>query len=278
VIGILPCAALLLIVGVPTVLLVILITRRGGRHVGEPACGKCGYAVRGLPTFTCPECGSDLREAGIVTEGQSSMPPAVRGWLLVLIWTLILPIPAFLVTVLIGHAAPRLDSTTARKTLEEPRSNAYQRIELVQHRVRRDNAIISNDLTIMLVPSQGELLELDFSSKDRHYAYRRQSGEKVQADAGLDAMVVLDWMAQAGVDIEDQQVKSEAAELASMIQTASAGLVSDLPHRQFLSDGASSSSYVGPPQWVPVVAAVFWLAVWLSGCWRFWKIGARKQG
>ena len=28
-------------------------------------CGKCGYAVRGLTTFNCPECGSDLREVGI---------------------------------------------------------------------------------------------------------------------------------------------------------------------------------------------------------------------
>ncbi len=28
-------------------------------------CGKCGYSVRGLTTFQCPECGSDLRKVGI---------------------------------------------------------------------------------------------------------------------------------------------------------------------------------------------------------------------
>ena len=28
-------------------------------------CGQCGYSVTGLTTFTCPECGSDLREVGI---------------------------------------------------------------------------------------------------------------------------------------------------------------------------------------------------------------------
>lgn len=33
----------------------------------EPAkCGACGYAVRGLTTFTCPECGADLREVGMI--------------------------------------------------------------------------------------------------------------------------------------------------------------------------------------------------------------------
>ena len=37
--------------------------------VTEPSCRACGYAVRGLPSFTCPECGRDLREVGIDTPG-----------------------------------------------------------------------------------------------------------------------------------------------------------------------------------------------------------------
>jgi hypothetical protein len=40
-----------------------------GPKVTEPSCRACGYAVRGLPSFTCPECGSDLREVGIDTPG-----------------------------------------------------------------------------------------------------------------------------------------------------------------------------------------------------------------
>lgn len=35
------------------------------RRVSAPVCGKCSYEVRGLPSFVCPECGSDLREVGI---------------------------------------------------------------------------------------------------------------------------------------------------------------------------------------------------------------------
>ncbi len=38
---------------------------RSGHDSAIPSCGKCGYASRGLTTFTCPECGSDLREVGI---------------------------------------------------------------------------------------------------------------------------------------------------------------------------------------------------------------------
>ena len=40
-----------------------------GRKVTIPSCRACGYAVKGLPSFICPECGSDLRDVGIDTPG-----------------------------------------------------------------------------------------------------------------------------------------------------------------------------------------------------------------
>lgn len=36
--------------------------------ITESKCGKCGYRVTGLPTFQCPECGSDLRDVGILKQ------------------------------------------------------------------------------------------------------------------------------------------------------------------------------------------------------------------
>ena len=61
------------------VALVWLIVGRRRRGPTEPSCGNCGYLVHGLTTFTCPECGSDLREVGIVTEGFTKrMGPAGR--------------------------------------------------------------------------------------------------------------------------------------------------------------------------------------------------------
>jgi hypothetical protein len=52
--------------------------RRLGISIDEPCCARCGYNVKGLPSFVCPECGSDLREAGIVTPGRYG--PVLRAW------------------------------------------------------------------------------------------------------------------------------------------------------------------------------------------------------
>lgn len=48
---------------VSSIVFAVLVRRR----VGPPACGVCHYAVEGLTSFNCPECGADLRKAGITT-------------------------------------------------------------------------------------------------------------------------------------------------------------------------------------------------------------------
>ena len=40
--------------------------RRRAKHY-LPVCANCGYPARGVSQLCCPECGADLREAGIVS-------------------------------------------------------------------------------------------------------------------------------------------------------------------------------------------------------------------
>lgn len=49
----------------------ITLWTTGGRSKGsgEMSCGACGYPVRGLEALNCPECGADLRMAGINRSG-----------------------------------------------------------------------------------------------------------------------------------------------------------------------------------------------------------------
>lgn len=50
----------------------LLWRRRGGSEGDSLVCGACGYPVRGMTALNCPECGADLREAGIVKPTRSS--------------------------------------------------------------------------------------------------------------------------------------------------------------------------------------------------------------
>ena len=64
----------------------------------EPSCGHCGYCVRGLPGLVCPECGSDLREVGILTKDFTRKSPNLSRPVL---WTLALPGLALLISLLL---------------------------------------------------------------------------------------------------------------------------------------------------------------------------------
>ena len=150
--------------GIPVLLLILLFVigllavaavglfggLRGGRRVTEPVCAKCGYGVRGLPSFTCPECGADLREAGIHAPGsRGSQLPIDRRFLWVPLWTLALPIPALLLTVvaastilispslLCRHALPAAPAAKAGLDLAVPGIDVSGTVAAVGARVTR---------------------------------------------------------------------------------------------------------------------------------------------
>jgi len=54
----------------------------------ESFCGKCGYCVHGLKSCICPECGSDLREVGILARRGQRWE--IRRIIPFVVWTLIL--------------------------------------------------------------------------------------------------------------------------------------------------------------------------------------------
>jgi class 3 adenylate cyclase len=130
---------------------------------GTPGgCGKCGYDVTGLPTFTCPECGSDLREVGIVRRpgGAADGPARPRRAALTLLaallaWTLAYAVlyaavgarsypvnpwdsagPRVWYGLVDAHLWPYRGKSTHAVTLT-PRSGAYSRVTVTEQREAR---------------------------------------------------------------------------------------------------------------------------------------------
>jgi hypothetical protein len=90
------------------------------------SCGQCGYGVRGISSTTCPECGHDLREVGIIT-------PRRRGQVgplgFMLTWTLCLPLPALIISAIAIGLGPKRHHTSAHLELT-PRSQSFTGVQL----------------------------------------------------------------------------------------------------------------------------------------------------
>jgi len=111
----------------------VVLWASGGRSRSgagnEMACGSCGYAVRGLTQWACPECGADLREAGIRSGGSSGK--RVLGMLLTIacgsVLLLSCVVPALFWTASSGSSmsapAPYQKSTTGTGTQSAPPNN-----------------------------------------------------------------------------------------------------------------------------------------------------------
>ena len=85
-----PIAAILavFIILLPAIICIVMGILMLRRKRTEHGCGKCGYAVRGLTTLHCPECGSDLREVGIVPPTAGPALPVfliIAGFVIILV-------------------------------------------------------------------------------------------------------------------------------------------------------------------------------------------------
>ncbi|MHC4990910.1 MAG: hypothetical protein ACYTGC_08005 [Planctomycetota bacterium] len=98
---------------------------RQPRGVGRARCAQCRYAVEGLQTMSCPECGSDFREVGILPPENRLVKPLV----FLLIWTVLLPVPALVVSLLVINKVPRVQTASYVVGLQ-PVSGAFPELLL----------------------------------------------------------------------------------------------------------------------------------------------------
>ncbi len=266
-IAIIPLFLILAVVGAGVVVAILLFRRR---RLGEqePVCGKCGYLVKGLTTFTCPECGSDLREVGIVTSGmRTPLSPLARA----IIWTIVLPLPALLLSGLIVVLVPPIHKVTETRAYK-PSSGAYPEITLTSTgKGPQYGSVPVQRLTFQLKPNPGTASpanagELIVDPANLGYQYLRRDGQIVKEPSGLDADVILAWMATAGIQ-KDSAIQTQAGELlreASTFRFGTAGA----PMSSLTCTRQSTSMQSSPPLWLTVALLTFWPAVWLLGLGR----------
>ena len=168
----------------------------GHHERAAPRCGSCCYDTTGLTSLTCPECGADLRVAGI-THDRSS--PSFSAFVislsalgLVLMWALC---GIILVSAVVALVPPRQHvQQTVR--LGGPRSGAYTAVDVVATGWGWPGERPTVAVELQLVPGAA-----GGAAKPRPplAASRRTTTDDVLA-----------WLSAAGADASDPRVRDEA--------------------------------------------------------------------
>ncbi len=216
---------------------IFLIRRR--RSVPPPdsegSCGRCGYLVKGLTTFTCPECGSDLRQVGLIHPRNGDTPRAGAPWLIVLkasarpllIWIVSCLIFSAVCTWIVRdylwpysdvgenviHCYPKSRRYTSAKFYTRTEAPAFGRIRAARAPQKsRYGQFEMQDATSTW------LIGVNYLA-DNHY-YRDASGTTV-THAGLPTSAsVLDFLKINKIDTSDPRVQAEAAAAAAVMADA----------------------------------------------------------
>ena len=248
------------------------------KAVTQPACGNCGYFVRGITTFTCPECGQDLREVGIVTPSTHA-----KGWssdpvLRAALWTLLLPIPATILTVAAYDSplTPRVQYATLQRTITGEAEPFRETIHLQQSDVVEYWPLVQQPPPVnrsrMTLHVQGTMavlqVHLPTNSCELYGPVNSWQGL-----GPFDRSAVLKWLERAGYDVEKD------ARLAPVAQ-AIVDAVHETPNINpqvalFGQDENGAALVVAQPvvnrggsqpvDWAPLPYLGFWLLVWVVG-------------
>ena len=184
----------------------------------EPVCGHCGYCVRGISQLICPECGSDLREVGIVA------PNARRSDSPICLGNLVDPAASRRgfspLSAASGHGPPvrRAAKEHQANCLPAPYLNItldldaegwpWQPAIIGAAPFHPDRFTLSNHpLTIFL--------EAHVASGNYHYW--STSGTRLFQTSGFNATAIASWLAVSGVNAGDPNVRALCDQIFKII-------------------------------------------------------------
>jgi class 3 adenylate cyclase len=273
--------------------------RRGREGRADRACGRCGYDVRGLPTFFCPECGSDLREVGI----SSGTPPGLMTLLILsiaasrrrmLVWSVV--IVAVTLGVMFGALALVLNfnvEPVGEVTLE-PASKAYRVMAVSSGKTRRASGwfnaradrIVGREFLVWLGSPTGVVdynTELRVDLQTWSYGIYHWVGGRSATPVvvGFGRVELERFFNEAKIDTKRVEVAAELDSLMKVIDDSRSKLVNQAAERAAnftvvssvdkTQAGYGGQGPVGPPT-IGLGGAMWWLAmvgIVVGQMWRF---------
>lgn len=237
-------------------ILSILAMRARQPRVKTPSCGKCRYPVEGLTVMTCPECGGDLRQVGILIPRYSG---GITRAMFIALWTLVLPVPAIIITFIVGSALP-MDRTSGADMQIIPTSPGVQTmlLNLRSNSSKTFAAYDRGDLILVLGQGPASVASLDLSNR----TFTPVDSDDTNDGAPLNETELTKWFANVSGSTHGE-CQNDATMVLEAIDSTSAGPVVVSTTTNNISTRTWTRSQ--PAVWYPPTALVFWIAVWVVG-------------
>ena len=258
------------IVGALVVTLVASIVRWKDR-VKLACCGACRYPVEGLGTFTCPECGADFRNVGILVPG---MRPKHRIYVAEILaaWAVIAAFGGFMTVGIVGGTPAGQRLSFSRNEVLTPKSSVLGQISVMSSGTADVNASANT------APAQRMLIQgyqtsvttpvlLDIDLKGQTWECRPSAGpiagwKPIGGALPIKPEEVAAWLNTTGM------VKPGA----SAPQAESTALATYINNGGKLADSLVLGSTAGtigmryaPASWVIAWSAVLWVVIFVIG-------------
>ena len=234
-------------------------------------CGACGYSTQGLASFTCPECGNDLRRVGIVSRRRrETVARRRRGRFDLLGSAVVLALVIYIAVSLLRDAVTPLVWTP-----REYEERHYLKLPVAT----RTFYIVGTARTWTdLRPTLAVRIEM-YQPGQQAPATLRLSGNRVTDRE------CLEWMQGAGVGENDPRAGMEAAEIVQIVpqvsrptQLLARGDFQRTSQSPLGATGRRSSVASGaPPQTVTWLLTPVGVLVWLASLYFLWKNRASGQ-
>jgi hypothetical protein len=271
---------LLLIAVIGLVWLWVTVARQPTVH--GATCGRCGYRVEGLEKMACPECGGDFRQVGITTPRHKEIRP-VR---FIVLWTLLLGVPAAVMSATALRMGPRILRVTTDLTL----ASSVGTIPKLALRLRSRGmvgpgpgsrrAFGSTGVAVdQLLGPEGTTTTIRFPvmsgvASRSSTAELSRTGDSSRSplslalDSGSGSAVDVEkletWLGSLTAGAAEVELAAEAAELAGLIDA----YANQRPHtirRLTLGSGVSSQSVSVTPLWYKLMLAAAGVGVYAAG-------------
>lgn len=228
-----------------------------------PRCGSCGYDVRHIIALSCPECGLDLRQAGIVAPGQA---PRLSAMWAALMWLTLYPIPAMVVGyIIVNTFVPWTYQMSVTRPIRTAAPYAvttlYARLDGTTWHTRRSRPhdTVGQEMSSLRIGSDMQRAgptDLRIDLKSGRYSYTH-NGVLIQGDGGLKPAMLQRWLIDSGTFKPDEYPAMASEQMSVFIaeQNTELGRRTGRQYANPANPADTSSSLVPAP---PGTNRFFW--------------------